>query len=162
MTEAIHLNIKLLLTINQEEKKLKLWRKNQDLKDLCYRIGTLLLGPSSELAKRNANGQLIHVDEPGVLFKKYDIELSFIAENQIFSWKFKKLLWSWCLNGWSIFGDGRIAFRWHSWCARFVNGRIINFRVTNHSYEKWTFLCQCFFSFTIENFGDFVGLFFLQ
>lgn len=32
-----------------------------------YRIGTLLFGPSSELANRNANGQLIHVDEPGIL-----------------------------------------------------------------------------------------------
>lgn len=33
---------------------------------LNYLIGTLLFGPSSELANRNANGQLIHVDWPAV------------------------------------------------------------------------------------------------
>lgn len=32
-------------------------------------MGTLLLGPSSELANRNASGQLIHDDDVGLLFK---------------------------------------------------------------------------------------------
>lgn len=32
-------------------------------------MGTLLFGPSSELAKRNASGQLIQVAEPGKLMK---------------------------------------------------------------------------------------------
>lgn len=32
-----------------------------------YRIGTLLFGPSSELANKKASGQLIQVDDPGAL-----------------------------------------------------------------------------------------------
>lgn len=35
--------------------------------ELTYRIGTLLFGPSSELAKRKASGQLIHDAEAGAL-----------------------------------------------------------------------------------------------
>lgn len=57
-------------------------------KTTFYRIGTLLFGPSSELANRNASGQLIHDAEDGVLLSNaiqnsgyYSIEYSGNAKN---------------------------------------------------------------------------------
>lgn len=43
-----------------------------------YRIGTLLFGPSSELANKNASGQLIHDEDVGLLLngpKKHKINV---------------------------------------------------------------------------------------
>lgn len=77
-------------------------------------------------------------------------------------WEGTYLPWSWRLNGWCSFGNRWIILRWHSWRARFIDCRIINFRITDHSHEEWTFLCQSLFSLAIQNFGKFVGLIFLQ
>lgn len=66
------------------------------------------------------------------------------------------------LNGRCSFSNRRIIFRWQSWRSRFVNSRIVDFRVTDHSHEEWPLLGQCFFSLAIQNFGNLVGLFLLQ
>lgn len=72
------------------------------------------------------------------------------------------LPWCWRLNGWRSFGNRWILFRWHSWRSRFINSRIVDFWITDHSHEEWTLLCQCFFSFTIHNFGKLIGLLLFQ
>lgn len=68
----------------------------------------------------------------------------------------------WCLNRRCTFSNRWIIFRRNSWCSSFVDGRIVNLWITDHSHEKWTLLFQCLFPLAIQHFGNFVGLLLFQ
>lgn len=47
----------------------------------------------------------------------------------------------------------------HPWGLRFVDSRIIYFRITDHAHEERSLLGKCLFALAVQNLGDLIRLF---